>query len=186
VASLTGKPRERQTAHDVHYTRAFRQRFISSLSEQISHIVLCSPYFDSLPAPFGDVLGFCNFMQRRGTESIDIITRPPGTDLQALKLDTAKRLAAQGVRIFIRATPYLHAKMYHIEYAKGYYRTFVGSANFTIGGFDRNHEVVAEIEGVGIGSACHREIARMQELRSAQTFEAWIARGQPKSDEAVV
>ncbi|MER9203062.1 phospholipase D-like domain-containing protein [Mesorhizobium sp. M0933] len=152
------------------------------MSDDIAHMVVCSPFFDKLPAPFNDLLGFCSFLNRRGTDSINIITRPPGADPQAMKLDVARRLAAQGVRIFIRASPYLHAKVYHFEYRKGYYRTFIGSSNFTVGGFERNHEVVSEVEGVGVGSACHREIARMEELGGAQTFEAWIVNGQPKGE----
>ena len=170
------------TFQDVHFTRAFRDRFISSMSDDIRQAVICSPYFDKLPVPFSDVSGFCAFLQRRGTEDIQIITRPPGKDRQALSLDMAKRLASQDIEIYIRPTPFLHAKLYHFEYRKGYFRTFVGSSNFTLGGLVNNHELMMEIEGVGNGSPCHREIARMQ-ANNTVTYTAWIARGQPAGSE---
>lgn len=171
----------RVTFQNLYHTREFKNRFISSMSEAISHAVICSPFFDKLPTPFGDVAGFCRFLNVRGTKSIHIITRPPGSDAQAMSKEVAKILAAQGVEIFIRAKPYLHAKMYHFEYERGYFRTFVGSANFTLGGFERNHELVTEMEGTGDTSPCHVEIARMAQT-GALTYNAWVARGQPEGD----
>ena len=172
----------RVTFQGVYYTRDFKNRFISSLSDRISQAIICSPFFDKLPAPFGDVSGFCRFLTNRGTDNIQIITRPPGSD-QGMSREVAKYLAAQGVEILIRAKPYLHAKMYHFEYERGYFRTFVGSANFTMGGFERNHEIVTEMEGVGSESPCHRELARMSK-QGAMTYNAWVARGQPEGEEA--
>jgi hypothetical protein len=95
-----------------------------------------------------------------------------------MTVDTARQLDALGVLFFIRTTPYLHAKMYHIEYSKGYFRSFVGSANFTLGGLEKNHELVAELEGVGV-SPCHRELARMTSGHGAMTFPAWVQRQEP-------
>jgi hypothetical protein len=95
-----------------------------------------------------------------------------------MSLEVAKVLAATGVQIVIRPEPYLHAKMYHFEYARGFFRCFVGSANFTLGGFERNHEIVAELEGSGDGGVCQREILRMT-ARGAVPFHVWVARGQP-------
>lgn len=169
--------------YDLHFTRPFRERFVSSLSEPISRVTICSPFFDKLPAPFKDVIGFCSFMAVRGTEAIQIITRPPGKDKQAMTMEVAKFLATKGVNIIVRSDPYLHAKLYHLEYARGYYRCFVGSANFTLGGFERNYELVAELEGTGNG-AIQREIARMT-AGGAMPFEAWIARGQPSGEEEI-
>lgn len=172
--------RGRVTFQEVYYTREFKKRFISSLSEgQIKNAVICSPYFDRLPKPFDDILGFCFFLRKRGAERIQVITRPPGDDKQAMTVDMAHRLAAEDVEIFIRTTPYLHAKLYHFEYERGNFRSFVGSANFTIGGFERNHELVTEIEGVGESSPCHREILRLQAVGGAMTFTAWVAKGRP-------
>jgi len=173
----------RVTFQELHYTKSFRHSFISALSDPIGTVVICSPFFDGLPAPFRNVVEFCRFMQVRGTEKIQIITRPPGCDASAMRVDVARELANQGVEIFIRAKPYHHAKMYHFEYLKGYFRCFVGSANFTMGGFERNYEIVAEMEGVGNASPCHRELKRMQETGGTLTYQAWVAKGQPPGEQ---
>ncbi|MDR7145564.1 phospholipase D family protein [Rhizobium sp. BE258] len=174
--------KSRVTFQEVYYTREFKKRFFSSLSDEIKHAVICSPYFDKLPKPFEDIMGFCLFLKKRGAQTIHVITRPPGDDKQAMTVEMAHRLAAEEIEIFIRTTPYLHAKMYHFEYVRGNFRSFVGSANFTMGGFERNHELVTEIEGVGETSPCHREIQRMQAIGGAMPFAAWIARGQPAGE----
>jgi phosphatidylserine/phosphatidylglycerophosphate/cardiolipin synthase-like enzyme len=173
----------RITFQELYYTRTFRNRFISALSDPISSITICSPFFDRLPSPFQNVGQFCRFMQKRGTEKIQIVTRPPGCDKQAMAKDVAKDLNSLGVELFIRPKPYHHAKMYHFEYLKGYFRCFVGSANFTLGGFERNYEIVAEMEGVGEASPCHRELKRMQETGGTLTYQAWVARGQPEGEQ---
>ncbi|WP_369059054.1 phospholipase D family protein [Caulobacter sp. 73W] len=171
---------------ELHHTRSFKGQFVAALTEPISSVTICSPFFDHLPAPFKDVIGFCNFMQKRGAQKIQIITRPPGSDRQAMTLEVAKILAAQGVEIFIRANPYLHAKMYHFEYERGHFRSFVGSANFTLGGFERNQELVAEMQGVGDDTACHRELDRMRSMNGAMPFNTWLANGTPTGDEGHV
>lgn len=174
-------PRGQVVFNDLFHTRGFRRQFISSFSEQIDSIIICSPFFDRLPDPFGDVIEFCAFMQRRGTEDIQIVTRPPGAP-RAMSVATAKQLNGMGVKLFIRSTPYYHVKMYHIEYARGYFKTFVGSANFTMGGFDRNYELVAELQGSGDATACHREIAKMRDTGGALSYEAWAGKGLPQGD----
>jgi phosphatidylserine/phosphatidylglycerophosphate/cardiolipin synthase-like enzyme len=97
----------------------------------------------------------------------------------------AKQLALEGVEIFIRATPYLHAKFYHFDYMRGFYRSFVGSSNFTIGGFERNYELVAELEGVGTRSPSHREIARMGD-QGAMPYNVWVSHALPKGEEEMI
>ena len=84
-------------------------------------------------------------------------------------------LEAQGVEIYIRDNPYLHAKLYHFDYNQGYFRSFVGSSNFTTGGFKTNYELVAEIEGVGTNSPFHVEIDRMID-RGAWPLNYWFVR----------
>lgn len=178
---MAEKKKSKVTFQEVHYTKSFRKRFITSLSEVIDQVVICSPYFDLLPAPFNTVFDFCIDLKKRGVEDIQIITRPPGSDQTALPIDLAKKLAAEDIEIFIRTKPYLHAKLYHIEYRKGYFRSFVGSSNFTKGGFERNSELMTEMEGVGDGTPCHREIARLRDM-GALTWTAWLARGLPAGE----
>ena len=171
--------KNRVTLHDVHFTRQFYHRFLSSLSDPIREIVICSPYFGKLPAPYSDVVAFCVHQQRRGVESIRVITGPPGKRSTAMPVPVARELVTKKVEVFVYMNPILHAKLYHIEYRKGYFRSFVGSSNFTIGGFENNHELMAEMEGVGLNSPCHREIERMLKSNGTVTYEAWVAKSMP-------
>ncbi|MER9894585.1 phospholipase D-like domain-containing protein [Mesorhizobium sp. M0119] len=162
-------------------TRSFWKRFVSSLSDEIGHAIICSPYFDGLPEPFKEISGFCRHLRTRGVKKIEIITRPPGK-ANAMTIETAKFLMRDDVDIYIRTQPYLHAKMYHFEYVKGYFRNFVGSSNFTIGGLERNDELMAEFEGVGNETPCHREIARLRD-KGAFPYSAWVNLKMPEGVE---
>ena len=170
------------TLRNVHYTRSFQRQFRASLSERIERLVICSPYFGSLPPPFHNVLEFCVSQKRRGVHQLEIITRPPGADDAALSSGAAKELAKLGIGLYVRVSPYLHAKFYHFDFTHGFFRSFVGSSNFTMGGFSRNYELMAELEGVGMTSPCHTEIARLQD-RGTLTYESWVGRGCPGGEE---
>jgi len=174
------------TSQEVYATRRFYQRFISSFSEGVERVCICSPFFDKLPTPFDNIIGFCRFLQQREVDKIVIITRPPGSDKQAMTVETARYLDAQGVEFAIRAKPYLHAKMYHLEFKRGYFRSFIGSANFTMGGLERNQEIVAEMEGVGPASPCERELARLLSDNGAMTFPVWVQRHLPAGVEMTI
>lgn len=171
-------PQKNALFKDLLATKQFREQFITSFNEPVDTILLCSPFFDKLPAPFDNILEFCALMQRRGAASIQIVTRPPTGKDSTLGISVAKQLNEMGVRIFVRPRPYFHAKFYHIEYVTGRFKTFVGSANFTTGGFERNYELMAELQGSGNESACHREIARMRDV-GAMPYEAWVTKGLP-------
>lgn len=180
----SGRTRRRPSFRDVYFTKDFYRRLLISLSEPIRELVICTPYVGRLPKPWSDIYSFCLFQKRRGVDVIRLITRAPGTDREALTVETARQLAAAGVELAIRTTPFLHAKLYHLEYRQGYFRTFIGSANFTIGGLRRNHELVAELEGVGDESPFHREIQRLLQGGGALTYHAWMSRQMPISEEA--
>lgn len=164
---------------DVHATRAFYRSFLASLSEPIREIVICSPYFGKLPKPFGDIVKFCELQRAKGVDQISVITRPPGGEPTAMSVGQAQRLSINDVDVFVKISPYLHSKLFHIEYRKGYFKSFVGSANFTLGGFSRNHEVVAEMEGVGNNSPCHREITRLL-TGGTMSYRAWLEKCMPE------
>lgn len=166
------------TSHEVYATNKFYSRFLSSFSEGVERVVICSPAFDTLPEPFNNVVGFCRFLQQRDVEKVVIITRPPGCDAAALPQETARFLDSQGIDIVIRATPELNAKLYHLEFKRGWFRSFVGSADFTFSGLKTNQEVVAEVEGVGTLAPCQREIAKLVSDNDAMSFPIWIHRNQ--------
>lgn len=164
---------------EIYDTTAFFRRLRASLAENPDEILICSPYFDSLPKPFRDILAFCAVWQRRGVDLIRIITAPPGSNSSSMPVSVARRLAAINVELFIYRRPTLHAKLYHFEYQHGNFRSFVGSANFTVGGLVRNHDLVAELNGVGKRSPCHREIESMLASRDTMKYEAWAAKHLP-------
>lgn len=166
------------TSHEVYATDKFYSRFLSSFSEGVKRVVICSPAFDTLPKPFNDVIAFCHFLQQREVEKVVIITRPPGCDGAAMPQDTARLLDGQGVDIVIRTNPKLNAKIYHLEFKKGWFRSFVGSADFTLEGLKKNQEIVSEMEGFGTLAPCQREIARLLSDSDAMSFPIWIHRRQ--------
>ena len=168
---------------DVYFTKDFYRRLVVSLSEPIRELVICTPYIGSLPKPWADILSFCLFHKRRGVDTLRLITRAPGADTEALPVATARLLAAAGVELAIRTSPFLHAKLYHLEYRQGHFRTFIGSSNFTLGGLQRNHELVAELEGVGNASPFHREIQRLLHGGGTLSYHGWMSRQMPKSEE---
>ena len=180
------KHKENITLKNIHFTREFYRRFLISLSEPISEIVICSPYFGKLPKPFDNIVSFCSLQITRGVDVIRVITGPPGADKTAMSIEAAKILAVKGVEIFIRTSPYLHAKLYHIEYRKGYFRSFIGSSNFTLGGLKLNYELVTEMEGVGDNSPCHREIQRLLNTSGSVSYNAWIKNDLPSGKEGAI
>ena len=176
---MTGQRTSRRwstTSHQVYSTPRFFSRFLSSFSEQVDRVVLCCPAFDQLPTPFTDIVGFCTFLQQREVGKIVIITGPPGPDNQALPPETAKLLNERGIDIVIRSHPYFNARLYHLEFNKGWFRSFVGSASLTIDGVERNHEIMAEVEGAGLLAPCHQEIRDLMSDNGAMNYPIWARR----------
>jgi len=163
-------------SHEVYATPLFFRRFLSSFSEEVKRVVICSPAFDTLPAPFNNVIGFCNFLQQREVDKIVIITRPPGSGNAALPQETAKLLDSRGIDVVIREKPTFNSKLYHLDFHKGWFRSFIGSASFTNEGLQENQEVMAEVEGVGVSSPCYREIERLLSDKGAISLPMWINR----------
>lgn len=164
------------TTHKVYATPRFFSRFLSSFSERVDRVVLCCPTFDRLPAPFTDIVGLCSFFEQREVGKIVIITRPPGSDEQALPPETAKLLNGRGIDIVIRSQPYFNARLYHLEFNKGWFRSFVGSASLTIDGVEKNHEIMAEVEGAGFLPPCHQEIRDLMSDNGAMNYPIWARR----------
>ena len=159
---------------DIHHTREFKKKFLSSFSDAIDRLVICSPYIGKLFKPFNDIFEFCRQQKLRGTREIQLITSPPRTGSDSsISKEVANNLALEGVEIFFRSSPTLHAKLYHFDYDKGYFRSFVGSSNFSLGGFENNYELVAEIEGVGVDTPFHREINRLMGP-GALPYQNWV------------
>ena len=61
----------------------------------------------------------------------------------------------------IRLKPNLHSKLYQFEFPDGDSAGFVGSANFTIGGFERNDETVAYFRNMEDNTLISKEFDRL-------------------------
>lgn len=168
--------------NDVHVTKNYKRSFLDAISAGPTRIFLCSPFIGSLPIrEYPTVFKFCRFLLRRGVQEIELITRRPGADADHITGDEAKHLASEGVDLKFRLKPHLHAKVYYFEYRFGNFTAFIGSSNFTKGGFDRNHEVMAEINGTGKHTSCHREMERLRG-QGTLTYKSWLRQEQPMED----
>lgn len=125
---------------EVLITRQFKQEFENCLRLNPDEVKIVVPYFGT--TPFGDIIRFAYNLMRRGRK-LHLITRPPGTRNNDISLDQAQLLARMNVNLRICHQPFLHAKIYQFCFPRGVCRGFVGSANFSKGGFESNYEMVA-------------------------------------------
>ncbi len=72
-----------------------------------------------------------------------MITCPPDRGGEYINSAQAEMIILLGVDLRIRSKPPLHSKVYQFEFPEGDRASFIGSANFTTGGFERNDETVA-------------------------------------------
>ncbi len=101
-----------------------------------------------------------------------IVTRPPGSERETLSLQEAEILVGMGVDLKIRKQPPLHSKIYFFSFQEGDYTAFVGSANFTIGGFERNDESVAFFRDARHRKIIDKEVDRLTKYGSLP-FNHW-------------
>lgn len=71
-------------------------------------------------------------------------------------------ITAQGAEVMIRTK--LHSKVYQFTFSQGDRAAFVGSANLTTGGFERNDETVAFFRGKDDNDAVANELERLEGL----------------------
>lgn len=123
-------------------TRSFKREFLQCVGRRPSSIRVVSPFIGKLPA-FRDIVNFSRIMLQYGNCTLQVVTRPPGSRNDTLTNTQADAIVHLGVDLLIRTSPWLHSKIYHFEFREGNQTAFVGSANFTLGGFERNDETMA-------------------------------------------
>lgn len=158
------------------HTRLFRQEFTACLSSLPCALWVAAPYVGKVP-PFGSVVQLANFLFRRECEKFVLVTAPPqpenkppqrgGGNLPSTEADL---IAERGVDLLIR--PGLHSKVYQFAFPDGARAAFVGSANFTAGGFERNDETVAFFREKADNDAVAREFERLAGF-GAQEYTHW-------------
>ena len=106
---------------------------------------------------------FRQILARMPDVSISLVTSPPSdTQNNVLSWQEADLIDALGVQLIIRSSPTLHSKIYYIRYREGDTSCFLGSANFTRGGFEGNDETVALWRRSSDDPQVEREMARLQ------------------------
>lgn len=156
------------------FTRYYFKAFFAAISDKPIKVFLCSPFIHRLPFPeYPSIYPFTNYLYSLGVQQIDIVTREPNSDEASISLSEARLLDSNSVNLYFRKKPLLHAKLYYFEYYFGNFIAFIGSSNFTLGGFERNHELMAEISGVSNRTSCHREMERLKGPGST-SFNEWL------------
>ena len=172
-------------AIEVLYTREFRRRFLGSLSRQIHKMTIVSPFVTPIPGFPSTLSFFASLVGRMPSSSFELITVLPNDKRRdILGWREAKLIAQLGVSVMIRDRT-LHSKVYYVQYPEGDCSTFIGSANFTKGGFQTNDETVAYWRRSEPDSEVERELARLTGPGSYDLLQ-WSVRtaAKAKSEEA--
>ena len=91
----------------------------------------------------------------------------------------AEAIVRLGVDLLIRSSPQLHSKIYYFKFGDGTQTAFVGSANFTMGGFDRNDETMAMLRDSIDNKRVGAELERLSG-RGSVSYLNWKAVSQQK------
>lgn len=168
----------------VHPTRQFSSAFRSLLAEGPESLTIVSPFLTPIKG-WDSVLQFSKFFLSRGAEKLEIVTCPPLDDDHGMERPNfitrteADLMEAEGVSLKIRETS-LHAKLYYFEFKEPRrYAAFVGSSNFTAGGFERNDETMVKIDRLDDHAEIRREVERLSGLGSFPYY-IWKTRNPAK------
>ncbi|MGI9296621.1 MAG: phospholipase D-like domain-containing protein [Gammaproteobacteria bacterium] len=138
---------------------------------------MAAPYITGIPG-WSTALLFSGYLLARDCKLNIITGKPRDGDLKTgvLSKTEADLMVAQGVRLLIRTQPFLHAKVYQFHFPEGDRAAFVGSANFSMGGFKTNDEIVAffsqKCENDGIARQFERLSGSSTEYHHWRTLEA--------------
>lgn len=169
-----------QPSVEILSTRGFKMAFLASLSRPVSGLSVVSPFITPIPGFKTTHNFFRNFVNRHPDASVVLVTRPPNDARQeVLSWQEAQLIEALGVNVRIWSSPPLHSKVYYFKYAEGDYSSFVGSANFTKGGFESNVETTAHWRGVDRHDPVERELARLANYGSVNLLQ-WKVKTQGK------
>lgn len=140
------------------YTRRFRDAFGKCLRRKPNEVKIVVPYFGK--TPFGGIVAFARSLRQRGC-IIRLITSRPNGGNSRISPNEALELVRMGVDLIICRQPPLHAKIYQFYFLGGKRSGFVGSANFSAGGFENNNETVAFFESDADNNLIEKEIVRI-------------------------
>ena len=154
-------------------TKVFNMSFHRAIRRPCS-LTIVSPFVTTIK-PWKSILQFSHFFMARHSRPLTLITRPPSTGNGTLSDNEARALCNLGVNLKIRNQPPLHSKIYLFEYDIGDYAAFIGSANFTKGGFEINDETVVCLRFASKKADVLDEIRRF-DGRGCFPFSIWQSR----------
>jgi len=126
-------------------TRVFNREFSNCLARGPNSLLIVSPFVTSYP-PWKSTAQFCEHVLKRGANRLALVTKPPGSGGATLSGLEADVLETVGVDLRIRPAPDLHSKIYFFIYDETVFTAFIGSSNFTRGGFCDNDETMTMIQ----------------------------------------
>ena len=138
-------------------THNFRIAFQRCVSRFPSRMTFAVPYIGTLPG-WTSIVDFFRLALSRQT-AVSLVTKPPGTDGGTLNHQSAQIIEQLGVSLLVR--PHLHSKVYQFTFPEGDRNAFVGSANLSMGGFQRNDETVAHFLEKKENDAVAAELSRL-------------------------
>lgn len=115
------------------HTRTFREAFRHCVARLPSRMTFAVPYIGTLPG-WPSAVDFFRRAVAQGT-IVSLVTKPPDTDRGTLDRRSARLIEQLGVTLLVR--PRLHSKVYQFTFSQGDRNAFVGSANLSLGGFQR-------------------------------------------------
>ncbi len=157
-------------------TRNFKNKFFECLQLHPISLRIASPFIGQLPS-FKTVIRFTQFFLREENKSFQLITCPPidNENEKYISKRYAEVMVKLGVDLLIREKPTLHSKVYQFVYDRNIKISFVGSANFTKGGFERNDETVSMFRDPIINKKVSEELNRLSGFGSL-SYYAWKLR----------
>jgi phosphatidylserine/phosphatidylglycerophosphate/cardiolipin synthase-like enzyme len=161
---------------DVFSRRTFAARFRGLLADGPTAITVVSPFVTAI-SPWSSPSEFFAFAQRRGVESLELVTCPPDAKASSgvLTFEEAEAIAKLGVTLKIRDTD-LHSKIYYFGFEDpSRYAVLIGSSNFTKGGFEKNDETNVLLQHPDELRTVRRELERLCGHGSFP-FHSWRAR----------
>lgn len=160
-------------------TRSFKRAFLQCVGRKPCALRVVSPFIGKLPA-FRDIVNFSRTMLQYENCTLQVVTGPPGHQNETLTSTQADAIVLLGVDLLIRTSPWLHSKIYHFEFQEGIQTAFIGSSNFTLGGFERNDETMAMLQGSIDNQRVQAELERLTG-RGSMPYSSWKALNGHKS-----
>ena len=152
------------------HTRTFREAFQRCVSRLPARMAFAVPYIGTLPG-WPSTVEFFRRAVAQGT-TVSLVTKPPDTDRGTLDRSSAQLIEQLGVALLVR--PKLHSKVYQFTFSQGDRNAFVGSANLSVGGFQRNDETVALFLAKDENDAVAAELSRLSGP-GATPYSQWLS-----------